>query len=631
MGFIDNIKLGIKEYKRYKEPSNSRELLASNSVKRNIFTYIQAKRFMEKHANSMYKHFGIMKNVIHYEFLMNFFGKKKLEGILNTPNLTTAEMGDMLFEESLPEKNPKDIILDSMRDSIIFNRATGLELSKLSNVLRHNLKYKFKREALEDKNILDIFEDEQLTEDTLKEIYDIYGEEIVSQYKEDSFLRNATVLEEKDGVVTGVQDHITEYSEEDFHKIFEKHFNNEELSEKELYILVGLLTKEADLIGEYSVKYLKSNPDYIKSEIDLGIFKDIVVANKKYTNSQRKTMVALHGLWKEDDLERYNNLGLLKQRAATLSNKEKSAEVIAKIDEILEKPLEKVAEQGEEIAEFMRDAFLDYEIENREQLIEKVYNPENSQEIIIDDLSKIGSPAMLHFFDSNRKMSNFNDYIKKEEQKRSDIFGVEFKFSEQERENQRKQYEIKENHYITDNALDFEGIGQVDSWKQYRTNTSNQLCALLATPEEILNNIGLRGGKLALGFSKKTLDSELIATISSVNIHSNKGLDYVETNNSFEDFSASYEDLLKRESEKENSEIVLFRNTDSSSLKPSYVMYIANNRLDSAEEVGEIETIRKQMQDAKLNVPLVIFDRATILEKMKLEEKNNLNQEEMDR
>ncbi len=47
---------------------------------------------------------------------------------------------------------------------------------------------------------------------------------------------------------------------------------------------------------------------------------------------------------------------------------------------------------------------------------------------------------------------------------------------------------------------------------------------------------GIRG-QITLGFfQEKTLSPELIATTSNKNIHSNKGIDYVESNNEFEDF-----------------------------------------------------------------------------------------------
>ncbi len=96
---------------------------------------------------------------------------------------------------------------------------------------------------------------------------------------------------------------------------------------------------------------------------------------------------------------------------------------------------------------------------------------------------------MLHFFNPNRTMSNFDAYVSDLEEKRSKELNREFKFSEDEKRQMLLQYQAKENHYITDYALDFEGIGQVGTFDtRYVTNTSNQLCAMVTTPKEISNN-----------------------------------------------------------------------------------------------------------------------------------------------
>ena len=161
-------------------------------------------------------------------------------------------------------------------------------------------------------------------------------------------------------------------------------------------------------------------------------------------------------------------------------------------------------------------------------------------------------------------------------------------------------------------------VGQVGSFDtSYITNTSNQLCAMIVKPKEILNGNGIRG-QIALGFSKETLSPELIAMISNKNIHSNKGINYVESSNPFEDFSASYDELVSDEKKiGGNTEVVLFRNSYECSLKPSYVMYVGNDKLESTVENEKIELVRKQMKELGLEIPLVIFDRYSIKEKMK--------------
>lgn len=128
-------------------------------------------------------------------------------------------------------------------------------------------------------------------------------------------------------------------------------------------------------------------------------------------------------------------------------------DTIHNIDEILLKPLDEVIMKSSEISDLMDSAFMDYEIENRNQIVEKVYNPGKTQEIVITDLTQMDSAAMLHFFNPNRTMSNFDEYVKDLEEKRSKELGKKFEFSEDERTVMFLQYQAKENHYITDYAL----------------------------------------------------------------------------------------------------------------------------------------------------------------------------------
>lgn len=62
---------------------------------------------------------------------------------------------------------------------------------------------------------------------------------------------------------------------------------------------------------------------------------------------------------------------------------------------------------------------------------------------------------------------------------------------------------------------------------------------------------------------------------------------------------------------------MLFRNSYEASLKPSYVMYIWKDKLDSVVEKENIELIKRQMKESGLDVPLIIFDRYSIREKIR--------------
>ena len=134
--------------------------------------------------------------------------------------------------------------------------------------------------------------------------------------------------------------------------------------------------------------------------------------------------------------------------------------------------------------------------------------------------------------------------------------------------------------------------------------------------ENILKIRGTRGN-LALGFSRNTLSPDLIATISNRNMHSNKNIEYIETENDFKDFSCNYEELLNLDEAEQNTELVMFRNTDLATLKPSYVMYISYRDLSFEEEKRNIEVYKEKMRQAGLEIPFVIFDTYTMNKKMK--------------
>ena len=278
----------------------------------------------------------------------------------------------------------------------------------------------------------------------------------------------------------------------------------------------------------------------------------------------------------------------------------------------------------------MDSIFTDYEVANREDIINNVYTPPNQEMVIISDISQMPSGAMLHFFNPDSKMFAFDDYVQDLEEQRSQELGKAFHFSEEEKEKLKSTYEGAQDHYIPSRSLDMVGLGQMGDFDtRYITNTSNQQSAMIVTAKDIAKGYGTRGN-IALGFSKTTLTPDLIATISNKNIHSNKGIDYVESNNQFQDFSASYADLTNpKNRDIRNNEVVLFRNTFESSLKPSYVMYISqSNDLSSEEERKNINTIKEQMKNAGLDVPMVIFEKARINQQLREEASKLLGSEQ---
>ncbi len=608
-------------------------LATTNSNKINIFEAVKLKMVGMMYGDKLYKHFGIMNDLRSYKIMVDTFGLGTLMKALKNKDSNTSEVGKVLY--SSKDRNSIDVsndylkkyILNNVNNAIDFYNATNIELSDVGQGIKPQ---HFKRKSFPYNNMIDLLRVNEVNKDTLKEIYDVYGKEIISEYNKDSFLRNQSVLkiDEKHKnvlAVGGLQDHVTDYTQEDFDNIFTKYFEGGTLSETEKYIVIGLIAKESDLIGEYTVKGLRENEEYIKSEINLGIFNDIVVNGKEYSTDERKMYTKLHGIWSEADYQKYKNSEKLKERLQTLPNKEEQRDNIDKVNSILSMNMNDVIENGEEIASELEDLFLDYEVENRINIIENVYDPEKKEEIIISDLSQLGTGVLLHFFNPDRNIMNFDKYIQKLEEKRSSELGREVHLTEDEKQSLLNSYNAKENHYITDKTLEFEGIGQVGAFdSRYVSDVSNQISTRILSPKNILQGRGVLGN-IALGFSKSTLTPELINAISDKNLHSNKGIDYVESNNTFNDFSASYDELISEENMGEGTEIVMFRNSYESSLKPSYVMYINEDSLDSETEKSNIQNVKEMMKEAGLKVPLVIFDEYTVKLKEKQKEEKNKN------
>lgn len=149
------------------------------------------------------------------------------------------------------------------------------------------------------------------------------------------------------------------------------------------------------MISTYTVPHLLKHSDYIKSEIGIGIFNDIVVNNHQYSNEDRKIFTSLSNIWNHDDLQRYQNLRLLKARFSSLSSKYENQ--LDSINKILALAPSELHAHAQEIAKTMDSIFTDYEVANREDIINNVYTPQNQEMVIISDISQMPSGAMLHF------------------------------------------------------------------------------------------------------------------------------------------------------------------------------------------------------------------------------------------
>lgn len=409
-----------------------------------------------------------------------------------------------------------------------------------------------------------------------------------------------------------IEDHVKIYTKEELQTILDKFFNKEKFEEKEKFVLMGVLQKYAELIDTYKYSNLIKYSDYVKKELELGIFEDIIVKGKTYTNNERKQLVKLSQKWSRDTLNKYQNLELLKTRMLTLPTNKHIEHRIGKITEILKMDLEEIISCSETIKKEIDEVFLYYEAQNREDIINRVYNPENKDEIVVDNLSKLGDGALLHFFGPYSIIFSFEDYIRKLET------NYNRKFTNEEKNAAKDKFKVMSNNYIVNQSVPMIAIGQLNEFYRYSVDVHNQLSSMFITAEDIYKMKGIRGN-LALGFSKKTLEPEQIATISNKNIHSNKNIENIETENDFKDLSATYDELLNKEENEPNTEIVMYRNTDLTTLKPSYVFYISYQDINSKHERSNIEIYKEQMKCAGLNVPFVIFDNYTIKKELEKE------------
>lgn len=409
-----------------------------------------------------------------------------------------------------------------------------------------------------------------------------------------------------------IENHVKIYSKEEITDIINKYFANDELDEKERFVLMGILQKYAELLDIYRYSNLIKYVDYIKRELKLGIFESIVIKNKKYTNKERKKLVKLSYKWNRDVLEKYQNLETLKNRLISLPQEKQNQNYINSINNISKMNIKQIIDNAESIKERIQDMYLYYEIKNRQNIINKSYQPEKKEEIIIDDLSKINGGLILHFFWPYTKIFHFENYLNKLENK------LQRKLTQDEKKMARKKFEVMSNNFIVNQSVPLTAIGQTNEAHRYSVDIHNQLSCTFVTAKDIVELKGVRGN-LALGFAKDKLEPDQIATISDKNIHSNKNIENVETSNDFKDFSASYNELLNKDANEFNTELVMFRNTDMTTLRPSYVLYISYTDINSKNEKRNIEICKDHMKEAGLDVPFIIFDNYSIYKKIENE------------
>ena len=301
------------EYNCYKKNNNSKALMSKTSKHRNIFRFLYLKNVERKYGQKLYDILGVMNDANELETVLSL-GEKKILGLLKKGEFSACEFGDAISKDGqIPIKSDeKNYTLSRIRKCIVFNKVTGLNLIEFDGI-GVNPKRSYRHTT---RSMIQIFEDNDISKEDLEKIYNIYGTQILEEYTEDTFLRNKSTILQRDGCIAvgGLQDHTKVYTQEELDEIMQQYFQGKQMSKENKYILVGILQKSAQLIDVYSKQHLYEHPDYIKKEVDAGIFRDISVSGKVYSNDERKEKIKLGTVWDRSSIEKKNNLGILKSR-----------------------------------------------------------------------------------------------------------------------------------------------------------------------------------------------------------------------------------------------------------------------------------------------------------------------------
>ena len=126
MALIKDVKSLIESYKSYKQPNRNTSMSIGNLDGRNLFDFAKLQLFSRKYHHKLYNHFGVRNDLEQYIFLINFFGEENLKKALDNPNLSTAQIADVLITpeniDAFNDAKKDNALLRIMSKHILFNR-----------------------------------------------------------------------------------------------------------------------------------------------------------------------------------------------------------------------------------------------------------------------------------------------------------------------------------------------------------------------------------------------------------------------------------------------------------------------------------------------------------------------------
>ena len=564
----------------------------------NIFKELYLIIFRHKYGRQLERLFGINEELENYQELLTF-PRKKVKKVLKTKNITPVLASRILFDGKIPDYNPDEAkIITNIRKHALFYQITSMFLSEFSMGYLLHLNY--------------IYEN-NLTREHLRQVYEIYKKEIIKEYLEDNALRKKTTLVFDSGYrdyeCLQLEDHTKYYEEKELNTILEKFFHDKTLKLSEKVTLIGILAKIVELINFYKFDYLIENIETVKKEINVGLFSKLLKKDNKISYDKRYFYRQLAKVFSKNSIEALENLPLLRERLESLPLTSEKYQVIKRADRLLNFSEEEIVRKMSFVKQELADLYSFYEIYNRKSLINNILDPEKS--MIITDLREIKEPMLLHFFNQFTDLGAKSQFFDDKEKQIRKLNSYHYILTKEDKENLEKEYQIMQNELVSNYALPISSM-YYSSKSACLVNNSNQLSSMILTLRDILNEENLRS-LVAIGFSKKNLSEELIAIISAHNLYSNQGIDFIDSENEFLDFSASLKEMLEPK-KGFNNEVVLYRNNDIATLKPSYVVIIAPHGLEEDAFKENYQELKLQMNNIGLNCPILIIDIEKIID-----------------
>lgn len=462
---------------------------------------------------------------------------------------------------------------------------------------------------------IEFLRNSDLTPEDYKKIVDMYINELVVRIEQNSKRELLPKVEGSiltvDGTVGLAREDIEEMIRETFDRI---QFNKKVDWNKDQKVCSFVFKEIKEWLVSYGKENLLNNADYIKLEIKAGIDKDRYgfVKYKAPLPSEeeieKRVYVSKH--FSEDEISKYKNLELLKIRymgilETNIPNEEKESikEKVEEINMLLSKDVKTL--DLSEFSEKMSDLYFEYEFDNRNALINNLFSP--NDDVVIDKEDDLRS-MLVHFFTEGKDMTRFQDNYRKQIESR--ILGRTGKDSVEELTDYERDeiatamkdfIDVKNDISKVSNTANMAMTGVDGISYSVKSNVSNQISAAVVK-KNILKDSGITIG---IGFDIKGVPIENIATISDANIYSNQGLENIPNENEFGLFSSSAKDMLADERKGDKNEVVMFRNTEEATLKPSYFLCNCNLDMNDEKVRREIEKYKEFAHSRGLKFVLV--------------------------